>query len=342
MRRYNALPENGAINMKRRDFITLLGSAAATWPLAARAQQTFKPIIGFLNIASPETWGAYVAGFKQGLAQAGFVDGANVEIEYRWARGQYDRLSAMATELADRKVAVIAANGGSRSALAARAATATIPIVFTFGDGDPVQHGLVESLNRPGGNVTGISMIAGALEPKLLEVLHEIVPKATVIHLLVNPNNTGAVQDIPDLAVTVRGMGLRLQVVPASTEAEIDAAFAKIVREKAEALIVMPDGFLTLQHQQITALAARYSLPAVYPWREYAVEGGLASYGSSIREAYRQSGIYVGQILKGTKAGELPVQQPTKFELVINLKTAKALGLDLPTALLLRADEVIE
>jgi putative tryptophan/tyrosine transport system substrate-binding protein len=328
--------------MKRRDFITLLGSAAATWPLAARAQQTFKPIIGFLNIASPETWGAYVAGFKQGLAQAGFVDGANVEIEYRWARGQYDRLSAMATELADRKVAVIAANGGSRSALAARAATATIPIVFTFGDGDPVQHGLVESLNRPGGNVTGISMIAGALEPKLLEVLHEIVPKATVIHLLVNPNNTGAVQDIPDLAVTVRGMGLRLQVVPASTEAEIDAAFAKIVREKAEALIVMPDGFLTLQHQQITALAARYSLPAVYPWREYAVEGGLASYGSSIREAYRQSGIYVGQILKGTKAGELPVQQPTKFELVINLKTAKALGLDLPTALLLRADEVIE
>jgi putative ABC transport system substrate-binding protein len=328
--------------MKRREFMTLLGSAPAAWPLAAWAQQPSKPVIGFLNIASPETWGTYVAGFKQGLAQTGFVEGANVEIEYRWARGQYDRLSALATELADRKVAVIAANGGSRSALAAKAATSTIPIVFTFGDGDPVQHGLVESLNRPGGNVTGISMIAGALESKLLEVLHEIVPKATVIHLLVNPNNTGAVQDIPDVAVTARGMGLRLQVVPAGTEAEIDAAFAKVVREKAEALIVMPDGFLTLQRQQIVALAARYALPAVYPWREYAADGGLVSYGSSIREAYRQSGIYVGQILKGTKAGELPVQQPTKFELVINLKTAKSLGFDLPTSLLLRADEVIE
>jgi len=331
--------------IQRREFITLLGGAAVTsvaWPLAARAEQPSKPVIGFLNIASPETWEAYVAGFKQGLAQAGFVEGSNVVIEYRWARGQYDRLSALASDLADRKVSVIAANGGSRSALAAKSATSAIPIVFTFGDGDPVQHGLVESLNRPGGNVTGISMIAGALESKRLELLHEIVPKVTVIHMLVNPNNAGAVQDIPDVAVAARGMGLRLQVVPAGTAADIDAAFVKLGREKAQALLVMADGFFTLQRQQIAALSAQHALPAVYPWREHVVDGGLVSYGSSIREAYRQSGIYVGQILKGAKAAELPVQQPTKFELVINLKTAKALGVDLPTSLLLRADEVIE
>jgi putative ABC transport system substrate-binding protein len=325
----------------RRDFIALLGGAAA-WPAAARAEQPNQPVIGFLNIASPETWQAYVAGFKQGLAQTGFAEGVNVAIEYRWARGQYDRLSALAADLADRKVAVIAANGGSRSALAAKSATSTIPVVFTFGDGDPVQHGLVESVNRPGGNVTGISMIAGMLEPKRLELLHEIVPSATVIHMLVNPNNAGAVQDIPEVALAARGIGLRLQIIPAGTEADIDAAFVKIGREKAQALLVMADGFFTLQRKQIAALAARYVLPTVYPWREHVVDGGLVSYGSSIREAYRQSGIYVGQILKGANAGELPVQQPTKFELVVNLKTAKALGLELPTSLLLRADEVIE
>lgn len=237
---------------------------------------------------------------------------------------------------------MIAANGGSRSALAAKSAAPTIPIVFTFGDGDPVQHGLVQSLNRPGGNVTGVSMIAGALESKRLELLHEIVPEATIVHVLVNPNTAGAVQDIPNLVMTAGGMGFRLQIVPASTEIEIDAAFAKLAQEKAKALIVLSDGFLTLQRQQITVLAARQALPAVYPWREFAVDGGLASYGSSIEEAYRQSGIYVGQILKGAKASELPVQQPSKFELVVNLKTAKSLGLDLPTSVLLRADEVIE
>jgi putative ABC transport system substrate-binding protein len=197
-------------------------------------------------------------------------------------------------------------------------------------------------MNQPGGNITGISMMAGALEPKRLELLHEIVPKAMVIHVLVNPNTAGAVQDIPDLALAARGIGLRLQVLPAGTEADIDAAFVKLVREKAQALLVMADGFLTLQRQQIIALSARHALPAVYPWREFAVDGGLVSYGSSIREAYRQSGIYVGQILKGAKVGGLPVQQPTKFELVVNLKTAKALGLDLPASLLLRADEVVE
>jgi putative ABC transport system substrate-binding protein len=248
----------------------------------------------------------------------------------------------LAVELADRKVAVIAANGGSRAALAAKSATSAILIVFTFGDGDPVQHGLVESMNRPGGNVTGISMIAGALEPKRLELLHEIVPSATIIHMLVNPNNAGAVQDIPEVALAARGIGLRLQVIPAGTEADIDAALVKLVREKAQALLVMADGFFTLQRKQIAALAAHHALPAVYPWREHVVDGGLVSYGSSIREAYRQSGIYVGQILKGAKTGELPVQQPSKFELVVNLKTAKAIGIELPTSLLLRADEVIE
>jgi putative tryptophan/tyrosine transport system substrate-binding protein len=327
--------------VKRREFIAGLVSAAA-WPAVVRAQQPATSTVGFLNIASPETWDTYVVGFKQGLAQIGFVEGVNVAIEYRWARGQYDRLSALATELANRKPAVIAANGGSRAALAAKAATSTIPIVSTFGDGDPVQHGLVESMNRPGGNITGISMIAGALEPKRLELLHEIVPTATVIHMLVNPNNAGAVQDIPDVAVAARSIGLRLQVIPAGTVADIDAAFVKLVHEKTQALLVMADGFFTLQRQQIATLAARHSLPAVYPWREHVLDGGLVSYGSSIRDAYRQSGIYVGQILKGAKAGELPVQQPTKFELVINLKTAKALGIDLPTSLLLRADEVIE
>jgi putative ABC transport system substrate-binding protein len=300
------------------------------------------PVIGFLNIASPETWETYVAGFKQGLGQAGFVEGVNVAIEYRWARGQYDRLSAFAAELAERKVAVIAANGGSRSALAAKSVTSAIPIVFTFGDGDPVQHGLVESLNRPGSNVTGISMIAGALEPKRLELLHEIAPNAKVIHMLVNPNNAGTVQDIPEVAVAARGIGVGFQVVPAGTEADIEAAFAKMAREKAQALMVWNDGFLTLRRAQITALAARHALFAIYPWREFVLAGGLASYGSSIRDAYRQSGIYVGQILKGAKPAELPVQQPSKFELVVNLKTAKTLNIDLPTALLLRADEVIE
>jgi ABC-type uncharacterized transport system substrate-binding protein len=328
--------------MRRREFITALGGAAVAWPLTARGQQPIQPAIGFLNIASPETWETYVAGFRQGLAQTGFIEGANLGIEYRWARGQYDRLSALAVELADRKVAVIAANGGSRAALAAKSATSAIPIVFTFGDGDPVQHGLVESMNRPGGNVTGISMIAGALEPKRLELLHEIVPSTTIIHMLVNPNNAGAVQDIPEVALAARGIGLRLQVIPAGTEADIDAAFVKLVREKAQALLVMADGFFTLQRKQIAALAAHHALPAVYPWREHVVDGGLVSYGSSIREAYRQSGIYVGQILKGAKTGELPVQQPSKFELVVNLKTAKAIGIELPTSLLLRADEVIE
>jgi len=325
--------------MRRRDFITLLGGAAVAWPLGAPAQQAM-PVVGFLNVASPVEWN--VAPFKQGLGQAGFLENKNVLIEYRWAHGDYSRLSALAVELAARQVAVIAANGGSRSALAAKAATATIPIVFTFGDGDPVKDGLVESINQPGANVTGVTMIAGTLGPKRLELLREVVPKATVVHMLANPNSAGVLQDIPDVAEAAGKLGLQFQVVQAGSDNEIDAAFARLGRERAQALVVANDAFLTLRRSQIVALAARYALPAIYPWREYAAAGGLMSYGTSIREAYRQSGIYVGQILKGTKPADLPIMQPTKFELVINLEAAKALGLDVPATLLARADEVIE
>jgi putative ABC transport system substrate-binding protein len=328
--------------MKRREFITLFGGTAAAWPLAVRAQQPAMPVIGFLNIASPETWTPYVAAFRQGAGQTGFVEGQNVAIQYRWAHGDYNRLPALAADLVSSRVSVIAANGGSRSALAAKAATTTIPIVFTFGDGDPVKHGLVESINHPGGNVTGVTMIAGMLEPKRLELLREIVPTATTVHILVNPNNAGVLQDIPTVAAAAGKIGLAFEVVQAGSESEIDAAFEALAREKAQALMIANDGFFTIRARQIATLAARHALPAIYPWREQAEVGGLLSYGANIREAYRQSGIYVGQILKGSKAADLPVQQPTKFELVINLKVAKALGLQVPTSILLRADEVIE
>ena len=327
--------------MKRREFISLLGGAAG-WPLAARAQQPAMPVIGFLNVASPETWRHYVAAFKNGLSQVGFIDGQNVTIDYRWAYGDYSRLPALAAELVGLRISVIAATGGSRSALAAKAATATIPIVFLFGDGDPVKHGLVESINRPGGNVTGITMVAGLLEPKRLELLREMVPNTTTVHILVNPNNAGVLQDIPAVAAIAGKMGLGFDVVQAGTESEIESAFAILSRAKAQALMVANDAFFTIRGAQIAALAARYALPTAYPWREQAEVGGLMSYGTTVREAYRQSGIYVGKILRGAKAADLPVQQPTKFEFVINLKTAKALGLSVPHALLARADEVIE
>ena len=328
--------------MKRREFITLLGGAAAAWPVAARAQQPAMPVVGFLNPASPEAFTQYVAAFKNGLSQTGFVEGQNVTIEYRWAYGDYSKLPALATDLVGLRVSVIAANGGSRSALAAKAATATIPIVFLFGDGDPVKHGLVESINHPGRNVTGITMVAGMLEPKRLELLREIAPNTSTVHILVNPNNAGVLQDIPAVAAIAGKIGLGFEVAQAGSESEIDAAFATLSRDKAQALMVANDVFFTIRGPQIAALAARYALPTVYPWREQAEAGGLVSYGTSIREAYRQSGIYVGQVLKGAKAADLPVQQPTKFELVINLKTARALGLSVPASILLRADEVIE
>jgi putative ABC transport system substrate-binding protein len=328
--------------MRRRKFITLLGGAAAALPLAAHAQQPALPVIGFLSVASPETWTQNVAAFKNGLGQTGFVEGQNVTIEYRWSYGDYSRLPALAADLVGLRVSVIAASGGSRSALAAKAATATIPIVFLFGDGDPVKHGLVESINHPGHNVTGITMVAGMLEPKRLELLLEIAPNTSTVHILVNPNNAGVLQDIPAVAAIAGKIGLGFEVVQAGTESEIDAVFATLSRDKAQVLMVANDAFLTIRGPQIAALAARYALPAVYPWREQAEAGGLMSYGTSIREAFRQSGIYVGQVLKGAKAADLPVQQPTKFELVINLKTAKTLGLTVPMTLQAAADEVIE
>jgi putative tryptophan/tyrosine transport system substrate-binding protein len=269
-------------------------------------------------------------------------EGRNVSIEFRWGRGQYDRLATLASELVGQRVAIIAANGGARSALAANAATTNIPIVFTFGDGDPVAYGLVRSFNEPGGNVTGITMIAGLLEPKRLEILRELVPGLSLVYVLVNPNNAGVVQDLPSVIGAAGPLGIKLEVVKASTEKEIDTAFSIVTRERAQALMVMNDAFLQLRRNQITALCVRHALPAIYPWREYADAGGLISYGTSIREAYRQSGIYVGQILKGTSPAELPVQQPTKFEMVVNLTTAKILGIEVPSSLLVRADEVIE
>jgi putative ABC transport system substrate-binding protein len=328
--------------MQRRQFITLLGGATVAWPLTVRAQQPEMPVVGFLNSGSPNWYVPFVAAFMKGLKEAGYVEGENVKIEYRWAEDRYDRLLVLAADLANRRVAVIAANGGSRSALAAKAATATIPIVFTFGDGDPVKHGLVESINHPGRNITGITMIAGALEPKRLELLREIAPKTTVVHILVNPNNAGVLQDIPTVAAAAGKLGLGFEVMQAGTESEIDAAFATMFREHVQALMVANDGFLTSRSAQIAALAARYALPTIYAWRQFPAAGGLISYGASISEAYRQSGLYVGQILKGTKPADLPVQQPTKFELVINAKAAKALGLEVPVSLLVRADEVIE
>jgi putative ABC transport system substrate-binding protein len=328
--------------MQRRQFITLLGGATVAWPLTVRAQQPEMPVVGFLNSGSPNWYVPFVAAFMKGLKETGYVEGENVKIEYRWAEDRYDRLLVLAADLANRQVAVIAANGGSRSALAAKAATATIPIVFTFGDGDPVKHGLVESINHPGRNITGITMIAGALEPKRLELLREIAPKTTVVHILVNPNNAGVLQDIPTVAAAAGKLGLGFEVMQAGTESEIDAAFATMFREHVQALMVANDGFLTSRSAQIAALAARYALPTIYAWRQFPAAGGLISYGASISEAYRQSGLYVGQILKGTKPADLPVQQPTKFELVINAKAAKALGLEVPVSLLVRADEVIE
>jgi putative ABC transport system substrate-binding protein len=328
--------------MQRRQFITLLGGATVAWPLTVRAQQPEMPVVGFLNSGSPNWYVPFVAAFMKGLKETGYVEGENVKIEYRWAEDRYDRLLVLAADLANRRVAVIAANGGSRSALAAKAATATIPIVFTFGDGDPVKHGLVESINHPGRNITGITMIAGALEPKRLELLREIAPKTTVVHILVNPNNAGVLQDIPTVAAAAGKLGLGFEVMQAGTESEIDAAFATMFREHVQALMVANDGFLTSRSAQIAALAARYALPTIYAWRQFPAAGGLISYGASISEAYRQSGLYVGQILKGTKPADLPVQQPTKFELVINAKAAKALGLEVPVSLLVRADEVIE
>jgi putative tryptophan/tyrosine transport system substrate-binding protein len=325
--------------MKRREFITLLGGAAA-WPFAARAQQPALPVVGFLNAFSPFT--ERLSAFRQGLKETGYVEGENVAIEYRWAENQIDRLPALAAELARRQVAVIVATGGVVSALAAKAATTTIPIVFVAAE-DPVSLGLVASLARPGGNATGINVFTGELTAKRLELLRELVPAATRIALLVNPADAATAETtVRDMEAAARAIGLQIQVVRASTSREIDAAFATLVRERPDALFIAPQPFFTSRRVQLTALAARHAIPATFSTRESAEAGGLMSYGSNIADAYRQVGVYTGRILKGAKPTDLPVVQSSKFELVINHQTARMLGLTVPPSLLAIADEVIE
>ena len=325
--------------IKRRDFITLISGAAAAWPMAAHAQQAI-PVIGFLGMTSPGPYAPFVAAFRQGLSETGYAEGQNVAIEYRWAEGSYDRLPALAADLVGRKVDVIATSGGPPSARAAKNASATIPIVFIASD--PVELGLVASLARPGGNLTGISTIFAELTPKRLELLSELVPQAKVIALLVNPNNPNAERIIGDVQEAARVKGLQLHVLKADSESEIDIAFATLAQLLAGALLVGNDGFFGSRRDQLAALASRHAVPAIYDSREFAAAGGLISYGASLTASYRQLGVYAGKILNGAKPADLPVQQPTTFELVINLKTAQALGLTVPQLLLQRADEVIE
>jgi putative ABC transport system substrate-binding protein len=322
----------------RREFITLLGGAAA-WPLAARAQPAM-PIIGFLNSTSPGTFGRQVAEFRQGLKEAGFVEGQNATIEYRWAHGQYERLTALAVELIQRPVAVLAATS-TPAALAAKAATTTVPTVFTTA-GNPVELGLVASLSRPGGNVTGVTQLNVEIGPKRLELARELNPTATIVGLLVNPTNPIAETLSRDLQAAARTLGLKLHVLNASTEREIDEAFATLVQRRAGALVIAADPFFNGRSGQLGALTLRHALPTIYSYHEFVDAGGLISYGGSIRDSYRWAGIYSGRILKGEKPADLPVQQSTKVELIVNLKTARTLGITVPTALLVRADEVIE
>ncbi len=327
--------------MRRRELLTVFLGGAVAWPLGVRAQQKAMPVIGFLNSGSPGPFASAVAAFRQGLSEAGYVEGQNLAIEYRWAEGHYDRLPALAAELVGRKVDLIATGGGYVAALATKTATSTIPIVFV-GGGDPVEEGVVASLARPGGNLTGASFLAIELVSKRVELLSELAPQAGVIALLVNPNFSGAERVIRDAQEAVRVMGRQLAILKASSESEIDAAFATLVQLRAGALVIAGDAFFRNRLDQLVALASRYAVPAISVWPEFAAAGGLISYGTSIASAYRQAGIYAGRILKGEKPADLPVQQSTRFELVINLKTAKALGLTVPQSLLARADEVIE
>ena len=324
--------------MKRREFITLLGGAAA-WPLAARAQQPAMPVIGYLHSASPEPYSSMMAAFRHGLAEAGYVDGQNVTIDYRWAEGQFDHLPALAAELVAHRPAVLVAGGGDVSAVAAKAATTTVPIVFTIG-ADPVKSGLVASLNRPSGNLTGVTFFTIALGPKRLEMLRELQPKAGKIAVLVNPKSLNP--DAKEMQEAARALGQSVHVLDATSEEELDTAFRSVAQERDDALIVVSNPLFTSRREQIVAIANYQRIPAIYPLREYVASGGLVSYGASIKDAYHQSGVYAGRLLKGAKPGDLPVMQPTKFELVINLKTAKAPGIDVPATLLARADEVIE
>jgi len=332
--------------MRRRDFITLLGSGAAavtsvTWPLAARAQQRAMSVIGFVSSRSSGESAVQVAAFREGLSERGFVEGDNLAIAFRWAEGHYDRLPALCSELVHQGVAVLVAVGGPPSALAAKAATVTTPIIFILAS-DPIKLGLVASLNHPGSNATGVALFAVAVEPKKLEILHELVPKTTQIGVLVNPRNPNAQTITTELQTASGALGLQIHIVNAATIAEVGAAFTTLVQQNVGALVVAADPFFNDQREALVALAAQHALPTIYEWREFAAAGGLVSYGTIISDAYRQAGVYTGRILKGEKPVNLPVVQPTKFELVINRKTAKALGLEIPQPMLVAADEVIE
>jgi putative tryptophan/tyrosine transport system substrate-binding protein len=326
--------------MRRREFIILLGSAAAAWPLTARAQQPAIPVIGWLASGTSKGYARFAAAFRHGLNGTGFVEGQNVAIEYRWAEGQNDQLAALAGDLVRRQVAVIAA-AGTPSAFAAKAATGTIPVVFSTAL-DPLETGLVASLHRPGGNVTGVTNFVAVLAAKQFELLHELVPNASVIGVLVNPTDLLTNYITRDLQAAGPALGLQIHILNASTEGEIDAAFPTLAQFRAGAVIIGADPFFTSQRNQIVALAALHTIPAMYYLRDFPAAGGLLSYGTSLPDTYRQVGIYAGRILKGEKPGNLPVVQPTNFELVINLKTARVLGLEVPAKLLALADEVIE
>jgi putative ABC transport system substrate-binding protein len=327
--------------MRRREFITLLGGAAVTWPVAARAQQPTRPVVGYLHSATSDTAAHFVVAFRNGLKESGYVEGQNVTVEYRFAEGQYDRLAALAADLVQRKVAVIVASGGDPPALAAKAASATIPIVF-ISSSDPVKLGLVASLNRPGGNATGVNVFTSMMAAKRLELLRELVPQDAVLAALVNPGSPSAVTQSEDLQEAARVSKQKLIVLNASTESDIDLAFATLVQQRAAALLVDTDAFFLSRRNQFSALAAHHRIPTIYAQREFVVAGGLMSYGVSLADMNRQLGVYAGRVLKGEKPADLPVQQPTKFEFVVNLITAKVLDLEIPAKLLVLADEVIE
>jgi len=326
--------------MKRRGFITLIGGAVA-WPLTARAQQPAMPVIGYLSGQSPAEFEGYLTAFWQGLNETGYVEHRNVDIEYRWAQGQYDRLPAFAADLVRRQVSVIVATGNTTTALAAKTATATIPIVFTAA-ADPVKLSLVASFNRPGGNVTGVSFLVNELGSKRLQLLHELVPAATAIGALVNPTAPNSQTETTDVEAAARVLGLHLHVESASSEHDIDTAFARFFQQRVDALFVAGDAFFVARRDQLAALAARYALPASYSVRDHVAAGGLMSYGTSLTDGFRQVGIYTGRILKGEKPADLPVLQPTKFEFIINLQTARTLGITVPPSLRALATEVIE